>query len=178
MEIGWDILLYTTRVGSNTYVSRHKTGTAIFERIMTPQSLSCIPITIPLHALRKTPTKPINQKSTSNSRDDHSQKKMYRCRACSTAIAHVGDEISVGDIPVDSMQINPHGYIHEIFTVRSAFQVIITGQPVPADSWFPGYMWRFCLCAQCSQHLGWSYQRNQQDSIVFFGLRRGSVKED
>ena len=103
---------------------------------------------------------------------------MYRCRACSNAVAHVGDEISVGDIPVDSMQINPGGYIHEIFTVRTAFQVIITGQPVPADSWFPGYMWRFCLCAQCGLHLGWSYQLYQQETIVFFGLRRGSVKED
>jgi hypothetical protein len=52
------------------------------------------------------------------------------------------------------------------------------GQPEPADSWFPGYLWRLCLCAQCNHHLGWSYQPYDQNTIVFFGLRRGSVKEE
>lgn len=132
---------------------------------------------IPQYLLRKTSKTP-SQKEKPKEESEHSEKKMYRCRACSNAVAHVGDEISVGDIPVDSMQINPGGYIHEIFTIRTAFQVIITGQPVPADSWFPGYMWRFCLCAQCGHHLGWSYQPYRQETIVFFGLRRGSVKED
>lgn len=132
---------------------------------------------IPQHLLRKT-SKSISQKEKVKEESEHSEQRMYRCRSCSNAVAHVGDEISVGDIPVDSMQINPGGYIHEIFTIRTAFQVIITGQPVPADSWFPGYMWRFCLCAQCGHHLGWSYQPYQQETIVFFGLRRGSVKED
>ena len=145
---------------------------------MTPQFSSHTPSSIPLHLLRKTPPKPTKQKKRSKEESENPERKMYRCRSCSNPVAHVGDEISVGDIPVDSMQINPGGYIHEIFTIRPVFQVIITGQPVPADSWFPGYMWRFCLCAQCGHHLGWSYQPYRQETIVFFGLRRGSVKED
>ena len=132
----------------------------------------------PFHLLRKLNSKPTAQKKTNRNESDSPEEKKYRCRSCSNEVANVGDEIQVGDIPVDSMQINPHGFLHEIFTVRHAFQVVITGQPVPADSWFPGYMWRFCLCAQCGLHLGWSYQPYQQENIVFFGLRRGSVKGD
>ena len=131
-----------------------------------------------IHALRKRPSKPNEEKSSTQESSPNPKQRMYRCRPCSNPVANIGDEISVGEIPVDTMQINPHGYIHEIFTVRTAFQVIVTGQPVPADSWFPGYMWRFCICAQCGHHLGWSYQPYDQETIVFFGLRRGSVKED
>lgn len=131
-----------------------------------------------IHALRAKPSAPTEKKSSLQESSHDPEPRMYRCRACSNPVANIGDEISVGDIPVDTMQINPHGFIHEIFTVRAAFQVIITGQPIPADSWFPGYMWRFCLCAQCGHHLGWSYQPYDRETIVFFGLRRGSVKED
>ena len=131
-----------------------------------------------LHALLKKRKHPnLNPNKQENPNEERIEKQ-YRCRSCNTAVALVGDEVSVGEIPVETMQINPHGYIHEIFTVRSAFHVLISGNPVPADSWFPGYMWRFCLCAQCHHHLGWSYQPYDQNTIVFFGLRRGSVKED
>ena len=130
-----------------------------------------------LYALLRKEQKPkLNPQNESNPSETPIEKK-YRCRSCSTPIAVVGDEVSVGDIPVETMQINPHGYIHEIFTILSVFNTLIVGDPVPADSWFPGYMWRFCLCAQCHHHLGWSYQPFDQNTIVFFGLRRGSVKE-
>ena len=178
MEARCVILFHAAHIGCDPDAFRNQAGTTFFGHIMTPQFSSHHLSPIPLHLLRKTPSKPTAQKDTSTEEANNPEKKMYRCRACSNAVAHIGDEITVGDIPVDSMQINPHGYIHEIFTVRTAFQVIVTGQPVPADSWFPGYMWRFCLCAQCGHHLGWSYQPYQQETIVFFGLRRGSVKED
>ena len=118
------------------------------------------------------PTKTNTQKE-----EKKEETRFYLCRQCSNPIANIGDEVSIGDIPIDTMQLNPHGFIHEIFTIRSAFHVIIVGSPVPADSWFPGYMWRLCICAECMLHLGWSYQNYTQDAIVFFGLRRGSVKE-
>jgi len=23
------------------------------------------------------------------------------------------------------------------------------------DSWFPGYVWKVCVCAKCGRHIGW-----------------------
>ena len=127
-----------------------------------------------------------NKTSVSKETKQHTQEEVseepdqrfYRCRACQNPVAQIGDELSVGDIPIETMQINPHGYVHEIFTVRTAFGVIVTGNPVPADSWFPGYMWRYCLCGKCTAHLGWSYQPYNGHTIVFFGLRNASIKTD
>ena len=119
-----------------------------------------------------------NRTTTKSEEDQQTEKQYYRCRACKNPVAECGDEISVGDIPIETMQINPHGYVHEIFTVRSAFGVMIMGDPVPADSWFPGYMWRYCLCVQCNAHLGWSYQPVHINAIVFFGLRNAAITQD
>ena len=130
-----------------------------------------------IYALLKTPKTSTPTKTKFENSEDKEEERFYLCRQCKNPIAKIGDEVSIGDIPIETMQINPHGYIHEIFTVRSAFDVILAGPPVPADSWFPGYMWRLCLCAQCTLHLGWSYQNYNEDAIVFFGLRLGSVKE-
>ena len=130
-----------------------------------------------LYALLKTPQKANPTKTTPQNDNEEQEERFYLCRQCSNPVAKIGDEVSIGDIPIETMQINPHGYIHEIFTIRSAFHVIIVGSPVPADSWFPGYMWRLCMCAECMLHLGWSYQNYNEAAIVFFGLRRGSVKE-
>jgi cereblon len=77
-----------------------------------------------------------------------------------------------------SAQINPHGFIHEVLTLREALNVVLAGPPVPADSWFPGFEWRYCLCASCQSHLGWSYHRPEAASATFFGLRRGGLVED
>ena len=89
----------------------------------------------------------------------------------------MGDEIQVSDIPVLSAQINPHGFVHEVLTVRKAWNYQTLGPPTPADSWFPGYLWRYALCIQCQNHLGWAYMRPGSDIITFVGLRRRSVVE-
>ena len=131
-----------------------------------------------MYALLKKPSTKEKKEEQTHKQEEEKEERFYRCRQCSSPIAQIGSEMPVGDIPVQTTQINPHGYIHEIFTVRTAFNVILHGIPVPADTWFPGYQWRYCFCLECKSHLGWSYHLPSVDTCSFFGLRRGSVKED
>ncbi|AMD91922.1 hypothetical protein [Desulfomicrobium orale] len=32
------------------------------------------------------------------------------------------------------------------------------GEFTEAFTWFPGYAWRFALCAGCGTHLGWEFR--------------------
>ena len=76
------------------------------------------------------------------------------------------------------MQVNPHGYLHQVLTVREAFNINLYGQREPADSWFPGYLWRFCICMHCGAHVGWSYHLPKESQYDFVGLRRDAIVKD
>ena len=104
--------------------------------------------------------------------------RFYRCKKCNVAVAKQGSECSIGRQKSHTLQVNPHGYVHGVLTVRSAFNILLYGDPVAADSWFPGYFWRFCLCVQCASHLGWSYHLPGEHTYQFIGLRRESVLKD
>ncbi len=103
---------------------------------------------------------------------------MYRCKACNNPVAVVGDEIKIGEIPTLTAQVNPHGFVHEVLTLNKARNVILHGHPTPADSWFPGYQWRYCICASCHTHLGWSYHKPMTLEVSFVGLRRIVIIQD
>ena len=114
------------------------------------------------------------QAETTNTEKQH----FYRCKQCKIPVAHQGTECSIGDQKSHSMQVNPHGYLHQVLTVKDAFNVFFYGNFVPADSWFPGYLWRLCLCIQCANHIGWSYHLPDQQAYSFIGLRRASILKD
>jgi len=116
--------------------------------------------------------------SSSQSDDSAHKKKYYRCRQCRVVIARTSDEIQVGDIPTLTAQVNPHGFVHEVLTVSKAINYILEGDPIPADSWFPGFYWRICFCIDCLAHLGWSYHRPSEEVATFFGLRRSAIVEE
>lgn len=62
---------------------------------------------------------------------------------------------------------NPHGYHFLIACFGSAAGCENTGSWVSQHSWFPGYLWRYSLCAACHTHLGWQFKAGQDD---FYGL--------
>ncbi len=62
---------------------------------------------------------------------------------------------------------NPAGYIFHISCFSEAQGCMITGEETDYFTWFPGYAWRYALCAQCINLLGWMF-RSQQ--TMFFGL--------
>lgn len=42
-------------------------------------------------------------------------------------------------------------------------------------SWFPGYMYRFVLCASCNNHLGWQYFSRNLMPRSFVGLTGANI---
>ena len=65
--------------------------------------------------------------------------RLFKCANCMSPVAFEVDIIQIGDIPSDTAQVNPHGFIHEVITVRSVQNTLLEVTPVPADSWFPGF---------------------------------------
>lgn len=75
--------------------------------------------------------------------------------------------------------VNPGGYVHEVLTVRRAPGALAAGDPVRADSWFPGTTWRFALCGGCTDFVGWFYEPVGADGPEpFWGLRAAAVRRD
>jgi len=62
---------------------------------------------------------------------------------------------------------NPNGIT---FKIKIYDKVECKGQSnaISDHSWFTGYAWRVIVCPECSQHIGWSYQK--ENSPDFYGL--------
>jgi len=130
--------------------------------------------------LRGNPNAPYNQEDDQSKQSDkvvHPPLR-YRCRHCQTPIAFISDEIPVDELGAHSIQINPNGFVHEVITVRCTQHTLSLGTPVPADSWFPGFCWRYLICEHCTEFLGWSYSRPMELVMAFAGLSRAAVTFD
>ncbi len=90
--------------------------------------------------------------------------KLY-CFLCGNAITSTSERISVDGAHEHSFT-NPHGYSFHIGCFRNAPGCIQEGIVTDDFSWFKGYSWRYALCADCQQHLGWIYDSQDQ----FYGL--------
>ena len=101
--------------------------------------------------------------------------KRFKCIHCQTPVAFEVDVIRIGDIPSDTAQVNPHGYIHEVITVSAVQNTLVEGPPIPADSWFPGFCWKYLICSSCLEFLGWSYHRPSELSMTFAGLSKDNI---
>ena len=118
-----------------------------------------------------------DENTVDNSAESKEQ-KYYRCKKCFIPIAVQGSECSVGTQASSTIQINPHGYLHHVLTIKDAFNIFLYGSLTPADSWFPGYSWRLCICIQCISHVGWSYHQANTTKHEFIGLRRDAIIKD
>lgn len=72
---------------------------------------------------------------------------------------------------------NPHGYLHEVITVRWARGLAVIGPATTEFSWYPGYAWEIAYCTQCRSHLGWAFNAVEEDiePRLFWGLRRSQI---
>lgn len=136
--------------------------------------------TIPIWMLRGNPQTVHNQRTNPSTILDETTPPplRYRCRHCQTPIAFVSDEIPVSDLGSHSIQVNPNGFVHEVITVRCTQSTRSLGNPIPADSWFPGYCWRYLVCDGCTEFVGWSYSRPMEIHMTFAGLSRAAVTQD
>jgi len=88
------------------------------------------------------------------------------CAECQALITHRRYRIVVNE-QHEHVFANPAGHIFHIGCFGKAPGCRLVGEETDYFTWFPGYTWRYALCGQCINLLGWAFR--SQDS-VFFGL--------
>ncbi len=73
-------------------------------------------------------------------------------------------------------RINPIGITYRFRCFHAAPGGVVSGHPTHADSWFPGFAWRFVHCGGCQVHLGWAFSEGGGDA--FFGLVSERLREE
>ncbi len=93
-------------------------------------------------------------------------KKNILCKTCGNAITSDEDGIAMNGSHEHTF-MNPRGIVFNIGCFSRAGGCHIMGPSTGEYTWFPGFTWRYVICAGCQSHLGWRYQ---SEGIGFFGL--------
>lgn len=99
-------------------------------------------------------------------REPVERRDLVLCANCGHSIARQPDRIEVGD-GFGHYFTNPYGVEYHVGCYADAPGCAISGAPMAADSWFPGFRWRLASCSACQQHLGWYFD---QPDTFFYGL--------
>jgi hypothetical protein len=91
-----------------------------------------------------------------------------RCARCAAEITHPSVAIAHAGAHEHTFS-NPHGYVFRVRCFSRADGVFPVGNASRAHTWFPGLGWRLVLCRSCSGHLGWSFE-DDTAQVVVFGL--------
>jgi len=59
-------------------------------------------------------------------------------------------------LPVEKLR-NPAGFEFEVATFERTACVGV-GSWTSEASWYPGYLWKACVCPKCRAHLGWMFE--------------------
>ncbi|CAG4924355.1 unnamed protein product [Colias eurytheme] len=129
------------------------------------------------------------------SRTETYGRELLLCRKCGTDVAdshYLFNKLSSGAHKVEKQSmfgkqnitvqtlVNPFGINFDIITMEKASCKNI-GASQGADSWFPGYTWRICVCPHCGHHLGWTFSHSDSNNIdsdevdTFHGLILSSI---
>ena len=71
--------------------------------------------------------------------------------------------------------MNPVGLVFHFGCFAEAIGCLIVGPDSLEYAWFPGFAWRYALCASCGEHLGWQFRNGETDR--FFGLILNRLRE-
>lgn len=89
------------------------------------------------------------------------------CARCSAAITRSSDACEVEGLFTHT-RVNPAGVAFTFGCFAAAQGATVAGPPTQDATWFAGYAWQLALCGACGAHLGWAFQRGEEDR--FFGL--------
>ena len=78
------------------------------------------------------------------------------CAACGSPVTDESQRTNVQGSH-DHFCINPADEEFHIGCFVNAPGCAVGGVPTEEYSWFPGYKWRYALCASCGEHLGWEF---------------------
>jgi hypothetical protein len=104
----------------------------------------------------------------------HEQKGYVYCAVCSHVVSHVDHRIVVNGSH-DHHFVNPHGFRFHVGCYAEALGCSVSGDPMAADTWFPGFRWQLAACEECRQHLGWFFVSSDAN---FFGLVVDRIQTD
>jgi hypothetical protein len=99
--------------------------------------------------------------------EEEKPERVILCRNCRHQITSHKDIIDVNGHHRHVFN-NPEGILFEIGCFSAADGCINHGTPTLEFTWFPGFSWRFSVCANCMMHLGWQYQLKCKEK--FWGL--------
>jgi hypothetical protein len=104
-------------------------------------------------------------------------RKEYHCASCDAVIADSDSLVQINGSD-DHSFVNPAGIRCNFLSFAQCVNTISDGILYLEHSWFPGYGWRFLVCAACLRHLGWQYDALSEDCSpsVFFGVLKTAVR--
>ncbi|KAH7954824.1 hypothetical protein HPB49_021964 [Dermacentor silvarum] len=104
--------------------------------------------------------------------------RVLTCKECNQKMADRSDVFSMSQSGPQGAYVNPHGYVHEMITVRKATGVYLNGRPSTLYSWFPGYAWTILQCSGCHCHVGWKFTASNKALLPkkFWGLCRAAIR--
>lgn len=107
-------------------------------------------------------------------REEVSRERAYICRFCGHTIALPADSMAI-DGNIRHTFANPAGIVYEVVCFSAARGCRVVGTPTEEFTWFPGFSWRYALCAACASHMGWYYWNGSRG---FFGLVASHITEN
>lgn len=105
---------------------------------------------------------------------EEGERNFIYCGICSHVLTRGGERIEVSGSH-DHQCTNPYGIRFHIGCFAEALGCDISGEPMAADTWFPGFRWRHASCAECHQHLGWYFEAGEK---YFYGLILDRIQHD
>jgi len=124
------------------------------------------------------PVQGIKKRAFEADSDDDEKGGGIRCAGCRHRITRSSERTVVNGSHQHVFN-NPEGYLFEIGCFRSAEGCVNQGMPTLEFTWFAGYAWRYALCGNCHEHLGWFYQSvGGGTGSGFYGLILAQLVED
>ena len=123
---------------------------------------------------RPNPSPPPAPDATDSTVASASRERVIVCAACAAVITHARQRIAMLGAH-EHRFMNPAGYLFHIGCFALAIGCVVVGPASLEYPWFAGTAWRFALCGQCGQHLGWHFRAHGGDG--FFGLVLDRLRE-
>lgn len=97
--------------------------------------------------------------------------KSYLCSGCGSFVSSSDRLLKVNGSDLHFF-VNPEALECVFNTFLSCPGAVYHGPATIENSWFSGYRWRFALCGNCHQHLGWHYSAvsPRYRPLAFWGL--------
>ena len=100
-----------------------------------------------------------------------------RCSKCGHKL---GEAFQLKPIHSDKAErtfSNPHGILFQVSTASVPLNTEESLEISHEFSWFPSYGWRYSICRNCQEHLGWRFETTTDTQPTsFYGLITAKIR--